>query len=83
MPAVRHARAELVTARGDRQTGTWIITGENLRCFTCGSEDVFSVSPGEDGESIQLLGQPVALRRSIATRALCLDCFLGPKIPLS
>jgi hypothetical protein len=56
---VHAARAELVTAGGDKQTGTWIITGERLRCFCCGSDDIFSISPGTD-QTVAANVQPLA-----------------------
>jgi hypothetical protein len=72
---VHAARAELVTAGGDKQTGTWIITGERLRCFCCGSDDIFSISPGTD-QTVAANVQPLAklvLRRGVATRAWCFE----------
>jgi hypothetical protein len=46
------------------------VTIPGFRC-DCGSEDLFSVAPGTEGEACDLF----AIRRPVPARAWCVECW--------
>ena len=62
------------SASGERPGGNVVIVGALLRC-DCGADDVFSIRPGADDESADLLGTRVVTRRGDALRCWCEPCW--------
>lgn len=48
--------------------------GTPLLC-ACGSPDLISVAPGQEGEEIELLGTRIVMRAGVAAQAWCLACW--------